>query len=107
MRSVQQQTMTETVVISRRTLTTDSIGGYTDSWATASTTVGRIAPVGANEATLAGQQRILANWKITLPASTDVRNEDRLTIGSRVFEVVGIMGAETRETARVTLCQER
>lgn len=107
MRTVQQQTMVETVVITRRTLTTDSLGGFTDSWSTAATTVGRLAPVGAREATLAGQQRIVANWKITLPASADVRNEDRLTIGSRVFEVVGIQGAETRETARVCLCQER
>jgi SPP1 family predicted phage head-tail adaptor len=107
MQAVQQQTMTETVVVSRRTLTSDSLGGRTDSWTTAATTVGRIAPVSAGEAILAGQQRIVANWKITLPANTDVRNEDRLTIGSRVFEVVGIQGAETRETARVCLCQER
>ena len=106
-RAVQQQTMTETVVVSRRALTSDSLGGYTEGWTTAATTVGRIAPVSASEALLAGQQRIVANWKITLPANTDVRDEDRLTIGARVFEVVGILGAETRETARVCLCQAR
>ena len=62
---------------------------------------------GLSEAVLAGQQRIVASWKVTLPASTDVRGDDRLTVGARSFEVIAIRGAETRETARVCLCQER
>ena len=107
MAATQALTMTEVCTVTRRTLTTDSAGGYTDAWATASTTVCRVAPVGASEAVLAGQQRSLANWKLTLPAGTDVADADRLTVGSRVFEVVGILGAETRETARVVLCQAR
>lgn len=107
MQAVQRLTLTEACTVSRRTLASDSAGGYSNTWATAATTVCRIAPVSANEAALAGQQRIVASWKVTLPASTDVRGEDRVVVGARSFEVIAILGPETRETARVCLCQER
>lgn len=107
MQATQIQTMTDVIVIARRTLTSDSMGGYTEAWANVLTTVGRVAPMSQKETVTAGQQGITANWKITLPASTDVRGADRLTQGARSFEVNGILGAETRETARVCLCQAR
>lgn len=107
MQATQALTLTEACTISRRTLASDGAGGYTDTWATAATTVCRVAPITANEAVLAGQQRIVANWKITLPASTDVRGADRIVVGARSFEVIAVQGARTRETARICLCQER
>lgn len=100
--ATQLLTLTEACTIQHRTLTSDGAGGWTDSWTTA-TTVCRVAPVGADEAVLAGQQRIKADWKITLPANTVIDDADRLAVGSRVFEVVGVMGPETRESARVVL----
>ena len=106
MQATQTLTLTEACTVSRRTLTSDGMGGQTESWTTA-TTVCRVAPIAASEAVLAGQQRIVASWKVTLPASTDVRGDDRIVVGARSFEVIAIRGAETRETARVCLCQER
>lgn len=106
MQATQLLTLTDACTIQHRTLASDGAGGWTDTW-TDTTTVCRVAPVGANEAILAGQQRIVANWKITLPANTVVHDEDRIAVGSRAFEVVGVRGPETRETARVVYCQER
>ena len=106
MQATQTLTMTETCVVSARTLTSDSAGGYTESWAT-TTTVGRLAPVSGAEAVVAGQQRAVATWKITLTAGVAVTPQGRIAIGSRSFEVLEVRGAETRETARVCLCQER
>lgn len=104
--ATQLLTLTEACTIQHRTLTSDGAGGWTEAWTTV-TTVCRVAPVGANEAVLAGQQRIVANWKLTFPAGTVVHDEDRIAVGSRTFEVVGIQGPETRESARIVLCQER
>lgn len=102
MQAAQRLTLTEVCTIQHRTLTSDGAGGWTDTW-TDTTTVCRVAPIGADEAVLAGQQRIKADWKITLPAGTVIVDADRLAVGSRVFEVVGILGPETRETARVVM----
>lgn len=107
MQTTQTQTLVDACTISRRTMASDSAGGQTATYATAATTVCRVAPLNGREAVLAGQQRIVATWKVTLPASTDVRDADRIVVGSRSFEVIAIQGAETRETARVCLCQER
>lgn len=104
--ATQLLTLTEACTIQHRALTSDGAGGWTDSW-TDTTTVCRVAPVGADEAVLAGQQRIKADWKITLPAGTVVVDSDRLAVGGRAFEVVGVLGPETRETARVILAVAR
>lgn len=105
--ATQLLTLTDACTITRRALVSDGAGGQTETWPTTITTTCRVAPVAASEAVLAGQQRIVANWKITLPANTDVRGEDRIVVGARSFEVVAIMGPETRESARIVLCQER
>lgn len=107
MQTTQALTFTETCTISRRTLSSDSAGGYTDSWSTVATTSCRLSPMSANEIIVAGQQKIVAGWKATLPVSTDVRGEDRIVVGSRSFEVTSVQKTKTRETAKVCLCQER
>ena len=107
LQATQNLTLIDACTVTRRTLSSDSAGGHSATWATAATTVCRVAPARENERLLAGQQRIVAEWKVTLPASTDVRDADRIVVGARSFEVIGIRVAETRETARVCLCQER
>ena len=104
--ATQTLTLTDVCTIQHRALTSDGAGGWTEAWTT-TTTVCRVAPVSAQEAVLAGQQRIVANWKLTLPAGTVVVDTDRLAVGTRTFEVVGVLGPETRESARVIWCVER
>jgi hypothetical protein len=45
-------------------------------------------------------------WLVTLPATTAVDTDDRLVVGSRTFEVVGVLAAHSWETARRVVCVE-
>ena len=106
MQATQTLTLTETVTRSRSTLTTDNAGGFTESWAT-TTFAGRLAPSTGKELVLAGQSKEVGGWTITAPAGTDILAKDRLTINSVGYEVLFVMGAETRETARRVIAQKR
>jgi SPP1 family predicted phage head-tail adaptor len=107
MRSVQDQAMAGTCVITRRTLTADGMGGFTEMWAAAGTVSGRVWP--AQES---GAERLIADritetdaWVITVPYNTDVVAKDRITADSRTFEVVTAI-AHTWETARRVVATE-
>lgn len=107
MRSVQSETSPGTAVISRNTPTSDGMGGWTDAWVAIGTVDGRVAP--AQES---GSERLVADkiteedaWVITLPYATDVTAKDRVTIDSRLFEVVTVL-PWSWETARRVVATE-
>ncbi len=108
MRAVAALTLTETALVKRRVLTTDSAGGQTATWpSTTVTTTCRVAPSRTPvEQILADRVAAVQGWTVTLPYGTDVRAQDRLYVGSRVFEVIGVLAAETFETARRCVCVE-
>lgn len=101
MRSVQNDTMPDTVVIWRYTSTSDSMGGMAETWAAVGTVSGRLAPAGGS-----GREQILADrltaaepWVITMPNGTTLYERDRLVIGARTFEVEYINAHAAWETA--------
>ena len=107
MRTVQDQAMAGTCVITRKTLTSDGMGGFTETWAAAGTVVGRVWP-----ATESGAESLMADritesdaWVITVPYATDVTAKDRITADGRTFEVVSAI-AHTWETARRVVAVE-
>ena len=107
MRSVQVEAMAGTCVITRRTLASDGMGGFTETWAAAGTVTGRVWP-----ATESGAERLIADriteadaWIITVPQGTDVVAKDRIVESGRTFEVVSAI-AHTWETARRVVCVE-
>lgn len=107
MRSTQEQAMPGTCVISRKTLASDGMGGFTEAWAAAGTVIGRVWP-----ATESGAERLIAEriteadaWIVTLPHGTDVVAKDRITESGRTFEVISGI-AHTWETARRVVCVE-
>jgi hypothetical protein len=53
----------------------------------------------------AAQARAVGDWRIWLPAFTDVTVRDRLVVGARTFEVERVEG-ESNETARACSCSE-
>ena len=108
MQEVQQATLTETCAVVRRTLASDGAGGQTVSSASTAT-VCRLAASGNTPADrlVAGSVAEQVLWRITLPAGTDVRKADAVTIGSRTFEVMGVYGPQTRPSALVCVCVER
>lgn len=107
-RNVQASTMRDVAIVKRVTQTADGAGGFTEAWATAYTTVCRIAPAGNRDLqTLASRLNDKAAWRITVPQSTDVTEADRIEVGARSFEILQVLDGRTYETARVCLCVER
>lgn len=108
LRNVQATTMRDVAIVKRATQTADGMGGFTETWATAYTTVCRIAPAGSKDVQLlAGRLNEKSAWRITVPQSTDVTEADRIEVGARSFEILQVLDMRTYETARVCLCVER
>lgn len=78
-----------TVNIKRKTLTADGQGGHTSAWATIYRRVPcRFNALGSPETTLTyDKQAVFANYYVYLEHLTGIKEEDRLVLGSREFEV--------------------
>jgi hypothetical protein len=46
-------------------------------------------------------------WQISLPKESDVRNQDRLTVGGVTYEVLTIWGPGTYQTVTKAICVKR
>lgn len=79
--------------ITRKTLSSDGRGGQSESWATVATANCRYAPSGAqpNETINADTLQNVSLWTVAFASAPDVRDADRIVIGSRTFEVVKAM----------------
>jgi len=107
MRSTLNDSLPDTAQVRRKSLTSDGAGGYTESWSTVAAVACRVAPSGQSpqERVIAERLTATAIWTVTLPAGTDVRPADRIVVGSRAFEVVGVL-ARSYELARRVVCTE-
>lgn len=94
MQTVLNQSLPGTAYVLRATTASDGQGGQTATWGTAGTAACRLSPHSARAAGSEGVvgERVAAfnERVITLPASTDVRQTDRLAVGSQTFEVTGL-----------------
>ena len=108
MRSTQALTLVETCSIVRSTFASDGAGGQTAS-ATLATSICRVAPSNnmPQDRAMAGAQQSQVLWRVTLPASADVTPSDRIVVGARTFEVIGVYGPWSAVTALVCVCVER
>lgn len=105
LRAAQTATLPTVAVVQRLTLASDSMGGFSESAATAVTTTCRVAPARAGDAqVVAGRLRERTLLRITVPATTDVRTADRLVVSGVMYEVLAVLAPGTYETARVCLC---
>jgi head-tail adaptor len=89
MQDCAEDAMPDSAAISRKTLTSDGQGGFTATWATASTVDCRIESAGRTP-----QERLVAErvaprkvYRVTVPHDADVIPADRLVIGSATYEV--------------------
>lgn len=109
MRATQTETMSEACDILRKTLSADGAGGVRESEAVAATTVCRIGISGRSpqERMIAAQLGSVVVYTLAFPAPTDVRNADVISVGTRRFEVAGVLdGTDAMETARRAVCVE-
>ncbi len=93
----------ETCSISRNTPASDGMGGWSESWANLATGVAcRLSPAGSTtEGELAARLAAESGWVITLPTGQDVTTKDRLSVGTRLFEVVGVLARSWELSRRV------
>ena len=111
MRSTQNGTMPDTVVIQRFTTASDGMGGLTETWAAVGTVTGRLSPMSQNQGF--GDERITADrvtdreeFVITVPQGSTVYHRDRLVVGSRTFHVELVSEHAAWETALRCYCTE-
>lgn len=107
MRATVEASLPDTAQVQRRTLTPDNAGGHVETWSTLVTVPCRIAPAGRSpdERVIAERLTTTTLFTVTLPAFSDVRANDRLVVGSRTFDVLGVL-ASSNELSRRALCEE-
>jgi head-tail adaptor len=106
MRTAQELLLPTACTISRRTNTAVGDGTYTSVWATASTTVCRDAATSGREIEIAARLTARTTRTVTLPHDADLRAEDRIVIGTRTLEVVGMLPTTDMVTALRALAVE-
>jgi head-tail adaptor len=98
--------MTTPCTIQRKASVSDGMGGMTDTWSTASTTVCHVAParIDGRELVDLGRLDALNYWTIALPFDADVTVADRINALAQVYEVMGVEGPQTDELQRIAEC---
>lgn len=93
MRREAEASLPDTATVARATTVSDGAGGRTETWATVATTRCRVAPGGnlPAERIVADRVKSTVVWSVTLPATVDVRATDRVLVGTRTFEVIGVL----------------
>lgn len=95
LRSAFAQWRTETCEIRRATAVNDGRGSELLTYSPLATVSCKRTPETvtgrASEATVGGRASGETYWSISLPAGTDVANGDRLLVGSRTYEVTGVI----------------
>lgn len=107
MRSTLTESLPDTAQVQRKTRVSDGMGGFTETWEVVATVACRVSPSGLSSQERAVAERLGSSrvWTITLPAQTGVQTPDRITVGSRSFEVAGI-GNRSDEICRRVICVE-
>lgn len=106
LKRVANANMNVSCAVKRATTVSDGMGNSTQTWATATTvSCRRTSTLSQAEQQIAGRLAISRPWIVQVPAGTDVRETDRLAIGSDTLEVVQI-GQSSWEAVRRVLCRE-
>ncbi|MFE7159155.1 phage head closure protein [Streptomyces sp. NPDC057636] len=78
------------VAVWRYSRTADGMGGWEETWAQVGTVRARISQPSATERTLADQATARLTHVAYLSADADVRRNDQLRLGARVFTVSAV-----------------
>lgn len=99
----------DTATILRATSATDGFGGRSQAWSSVGTTRARVTPVGStttgNEGVIADALRDRELYRISTPASADVRLTDRLQVGSVVFAIHQVQTPRSITVERTLICE--
>ena len=101
------QTFTVSATILRKSQVADNTGGFTDTYTAVATHMcsfsrAQISPIERENAVTV---LAIVFWTFVFAAGTDIRTTDRITVGSRTFEVVSSASGSLELATRV-VCQE-
>lgn len=101
MQETQENYLPDTVTIQRVTISMTTGGGWTESWATLTTTCGRLGRQNTQprEGESGGKLKVEQLYDLTLPHDTTIEEDDRVVIDSRTYEINKI----TRPTNKTAL----
>ena len=80
----------ETFTPQTATETSDSQGGFTTAWVSGTTFEGRLSKLKVSERMAQDKETAIATHKVYCLTAPDVDPDDRILLGSRIFEVVGV-----------------
>jgi head-tail adaptor len=107
MRSDLTASMPSQVVIERVTLTSDGMGGQTETWAPVGTVVARVSPRGAGlDDIIGGEVLNQTPWMVTVPVGTSVTERDRVVYEAQTFEVIRTNAPRSFDTCVRLECME-
>lgn len=100
MRRIKGQFQTDTAIIQRSTPGGDETGYYTDSFAAVGTVDCRLLPMNRQQMMqmVAAQEKGRSYYTASLPYAADIRDGDRVAVGSVTYEVVRIETDRTDKT---------
>lgn len=104
MRETTATALPDTAVIQGTTYVSDGGGGGTTTWSASGTVACRIAPIistGQGEGVEGGQLAADAEYIVTLPFDAGVDVEDRLSIGSEIYNVTSVRDRSWNTSTRV------
>ena len=95
------------VIIQANTISTNSFGAASDSWATDKTVWAAIWPMSVKELTSGARNDMLVTHRIRIRYQTGITAAQRVLYGSRVFNITGIININERdETIDFTAVEE-
>lgn len=105
MQDLIETTFPNTGVIKRYTNTNDGFGGFTQSESTVVTVNCAFYINSTKDVIVADGQQNQSTFTILFPVGTDITNKDRVSIGSRVFEVIQVQSRSYELVIRVEVVE--
>ena len=84
----------------------DEVGGLVETWATVATVSAKIEPMSARESWYRQQMNAAASWKVSIRWRAGMTTKQRITWGSRTFEVRGVTDPDNRRRFLELACDE-
>ena len=108
MRATVASALPDWAAIQRVQRVADGGGSFTETWSTVARTRARLSPMSESEQVFAERVVERADWTLTLEASVQVTTADRVMVGPRVFEVLGVVSARSWQLGmRLALAEVR
>lgn len=82
--------LTTTAAHTRIARSSNGRGGFTQSWSSQGNVSCRISMKSSSERSVANREEGIGTYKVFILSSEDIQVHDRLTVGSLVYEILGI-----------------